>query len=301
MGFLVASKLNITDGSRAIEPDRSEEIIPVQKSLAQKVWAVVEGIFWTIAILFDPITDFFTQALSDFLGLETLRHGTSIQNYISIRINGADPTKGGNPTGASSGCGDDGYIEKSKNYFYVTKDSESYTSFFGTIGSHVYNRWISSRLYCGVSASTTISGKGVHKTLLRIPIVAFNILVTPTVKFRFSSADISDIFENDPDNACEIHENRGVAYRTKQAISTDHIGLKGVLTQGLKDGIGKRMKAHPGKVTWGLVKLINPIGIPILLGLGTYLASRACCRGIKASVIALADKINSPTVAAAAA
>lgn len=240
--------------------------------LSEKVWRVAQAIFITIEIFFDPFIDFFTQGLSDFLGLETLRHGTSIQNYISIRLNGPDPSLGAGDTGATIGWGEESYIAGAKGHFFVTKDSEAYIKPLGTLGSQLFNHYISSRLYCGLSAKTTISGTGFHKTLLRILIMAFNVIFVPTLKFRFLPEDIPGKFENDPDNKCTKYSNKGLAYRTKQLISTDHIGLKGILTQGLQGNIWARMKAHPVKTCWGLVKLINPIGIVILLTLGTYLS-----------------------------
>lgn len=249
----------------------------LKRNLCEKVWRVAQVIFLAIEIFFDPVINFFTQGLSDFLGLETLRHGTSIQNYISIRLNGADPMLGGSDIGATIGFGEKRYKKGAKGYFFVTKDSEAYVKALGTLASQLFNRCISSRIYCGLSAKTTISGTGFHKTLLRILIIAFNVIFVPTLKFRFLPEDIPGRFENDPDNRCIKDPNKGLAYRTKQLISTDHIGLKGILTQGLQGNIWARMKAHPIKICWGLVKLINPIGIVILLTLGAYLSVRKCC------------------------
>jgi hypothetical protein len=267
----------VTPGNKNISNEfQSEEGNPLSQTrdLREKVWRVAQVIFLTIEIFFDPIIDFFTQGLSDFLGLETLRHGTSIQNYISIRLNGADPMFGGGATGAVTGFGKESLRAEARGNFFVTKDSEAYVKPYGTLGSQIFNRCISSRFYCGLSAKTTISGTGFHKTLLRVLIITFNVMFVPTVKFRFILEDILGRFENDPDNKCSEDPNKGLAYRTKHLISTDYIGLKGIVTQGLQGNIWSRMKAHPIKVCWGLVKLINPIGIVMLLALGTYLLVR---------------------------
>ena len=251
--------------------------VPCQnRNVNEKVWRIAKAVFLTIEIFFDPIVDFFTQGLSDFLALETLRHGTSLQNYISIRLNGPDPKRGGGNSGASKGADSEHFIKESKGYFFLSKDSESYLEELGSFRAQLYNRCLPSRMYCGLSASTTISGKGFPKKLLQISIIVFNVLFVPTLKFRFLPEDISGKFINDPDNRCILNPGKGLAYRTTQSIGTDHIGLKGILTQGLKGNLFGRMKAHPGKVCWGLVKLINPVGITILFALGTYLAGRKC-------------------------
>lgn len=266
----VTNNTNIT-----IDNQTNKKKIPLsqqKKNLSEKVWYVAQAIFLTAEIFVDPFIGFFTQGLSDFLALETLRHGTSFQNYISIRLNGADPTLGGGDTGAIGGINAEYYRKNAKGYFFVTKDSEAFIVEFGSYGAQLYNRWFSSRFYCGLSANAAISGKGFQKTILRILFITFNILFVPTIKFRFRPEDIPGRFVNDPDNRCLKYSERGLAYRTKQPISTDYIGLKGIVKQGLQGDIGARMKAHPIKVCWGLAKLINPIGIFILLGLGAYLA-----------------------------
>ena len=116
-----------------------------------------------------------------FLALETLRHGTSLQNYISIRLNGPDPKRGGGNSGASKGADSEHFIKESKGYFFLSKDSESYLEELGSFRSQLYNRCLPSRMYCGLSASTTISGKGFPKKLLQISIIVFNVLFVPTV------------------------------------------------------------------------------------------------------------------------
>lgn len=240
----------------------------VLNSTDNKIVYAAKAVFWSLAMFFNPIVDFFTQGLSDFLGLETLRHGTSFQNYINIRITGGKPNHSHKSGGATSGFQ---AIQAYDNgdYLFVSKDSESHAPDIGRALSHFHNRVIISRFYCGLSASNTFKGKGWLFLIPRIVIVVLSVLLVPTVKFRFKPEDINNNrFENDPDSASQTNPEKGLAYRTKQAIGTEHIGFMGIINQGLQGNVWARMKAHPVKATWGLVKLINPIGILLLLGVG---------------------------------
>lgn len=127
-------------------------------------------------------------------------------------------------------------------------------------------------MYCGFAASNTFKGKCKLFLLPRILIVVLSILIVPTVKCRYTLEEINKLgFENDFESKCTNDNKKGMAYQTKFPIDTNHIGLKGILKQGLKGNVGARMKAHPVKSAWGLVKLINPIGVFILLGVGAAL------------------------------
>ena len=95
-------------------------------------------------------------------------------------------------------------------------------------------------------------------------VVALNVLLVPTLNFRFKPETLIEKFENDSHSA-------GSAWKTKEKINTDHIGLRGILTQGLDGKALTRIKAHPVKATWGLIRLINPIGITIFATIGLYL------------------------------
>ncbi len=240
------------------------------QSTDEKIKYIAKAIFLTIGMIFDPLLDFFIkQPLADLLALETLRHGTSYQNYINIRINGPDPTLGGGNMGACEGINDEKYKERSKGYFHVSKDSEAYFSFFGSLWTQIFVRLIPSRMYCALSSLNTVRGNGFVKTVLKVVIVALNILLVPTIKFRFKTEDLKN-FENDPDNADPKDRTQGTAYRTTERIGIEHIGFRGILSQGFDGDVGKRMKAHPGKVAWGLVGLIHPIGLLILASVGVY-------------------------------
>jgi hypothetical protein len=262
-----------------------------------KMNTIAKYTFWTIAILFDPIIDFFTQGLSDFLGLETLRHGTSLRNYLSIRVNGSNPSLGG--TGASVTVGMQNSIQLSKNYFFVAKDNDSalinhenperefLEKAAGTIFSHTLNRNISPRLYCGLASYSYPLGKErtrnnivlrICNIFLNLIIVPVSLIFVPTVKFRFTSTEIANPssqtaidFEEDPENRGSDRD-RGLAYKTANKIGTDRIGLLGIINYGLSGNIKKRMSQKPVKTLWGLIKLMNPIGIVILGVVGIVIA-----------------------------
>lgn len=250
-----------------------------------RVSVMAKSVFWTFAMLFDPVTDFFTQGVADFLALETLRHGTSYENYLSIRIHGADPNYGGKGNGSIAGTdnseADSGWNKRAQGYFFAFKDSEALEPDVGEQGSQIAVR-ILPRLFCVLSAVGSVQGEGTWTMAWRVTKAVLNFFYVPTLKFHFIPEEISGRFENDHDFAPAIDKEeaerthipttRGLAYKTKEAIGTEHIGLQGVLTQGLKGNLAERMQAHPGKVAWGLAKLINPIGLVILAGLGIALA-----------------------------
>lgn len=61
----------------------------------QEATVTTEKVYWLTTAILNPIVDFFTQGLADFLCLETLRHGTSWHKYLNIRVFGANPAQGG--------------------------------------------------------------------------------------------------------------------------------------------------------------------------------------------------------------
>lgn len=260
-----------------------------QESLRIRILNIVKKFLWALAIIFNPIVDFFTQGLSDFLGLKTLRHGTTLNNYLNIRVHGADPNFSGR--GASKIMTEkrkekykDGldlmdYPKHVQGYFHVLNDSDSVRLPVKFLIRNVY-----ARFYCGISSAYASDWKGFN--FLKVITVPLSVLFVPTVKFRFKPEDISTTFEADTDHGYAAkrgaplmdmippkgEEERycNLAYRTKKKIGTEHIGLRGILTQGLDGHIWARMKANPGKTIWGLIKLINPIGLLLLVFVGMY-------------------------------
>lgn len=73
--------------------------------------------------------------------------------------------------------------------------------------------------------------------------------LTPTISIRASDGDpILSQLETDPDYAF-------IALRTKQPISTDYIGLAGIIHQGITPNLFQRVKNSPVKVALGMVRL----------------------------------------------
>jgi len=266
-------------------------------------------IFWVVSGIFNLPIDFFTQGLSDFLCLETLRHGTSWDDYIKIRMYGADPRiaekracKGFELSAQLSGSKDrilaaKTYWENSENKIFMYRDSTVGTDFSGhkvdifkrfefkdrgMIGHGVVtDREFSifkkclmflhirfaPRLYAwkaGIVLNEDVLQKDLISTIKRIVSGIFNLLC-PTVNFRFLPEDVKmPKFKDDP-------LLLGGAIYTEEHIATDYIGIKGVFIQGVKGNLTQRIKNNPCKSIWGLIKLINPIGVFLIVGFGLYL------------------------------
>lgn len=263
-----------------------------------KIWEVVEPIFWVIAGIFNVLTDFFTQGLSDFLVLDTLRHGTSWRNYVNIRMRGADPSLGGGAKGSCAGIeNEDPLISKfikiplghdlrknSAGYFFVfagstlgeetrymrsnadgttTPDVRRF-SFMQKCLLQLYVRWEPHAIafMAGVSQACHKDAKGVIPSIQRIWSGLYN-MFAPVLKIHMREADVGNYFETDP-------LLPGRALRTRCKIGTEFMGLKGIFTQANDGYVLERIAARPLKSLWGLIRLINPIGVALILGFGIY-------------------------------
>ena len=214
----------------------------------------------------------FDDGISNLLGLETLRHGTNCFNYVPLRIRGGDPSHGGKPTGSTKGWDDDTPV----NHFYVFKDSEyqltnvsNYCSTMllnrimriAAIGSRVLSR--KHVFLSGYNFSAYVLGSEHSHTVSKHLKVAMctlfgmiNLIVCPTLRFRFSTVDPSRLM-NDP---CY----RGAAYRTAQKIEWWRIGLIGSLITGINVEWLSRVKAKPLKILTGVVQIASAIALTTL-------------------------------------
>lgn len=272
----------------------------VQNLRHSRIWDVVSDAFWTLAIVFDPVLDFFTQALSDAIGLETFRHGTNYSNYLGIRCCGANPEKGG--TGAAAAAkaskkiSEDRYVERSQNLFHFASDNQANMSdkdvaeWVPRKALAVFiTRVASARFYILLNAMNSFRENKYVPTSVRIAQAVAQAFFIPTVKIRMTSKERDDlinlskknfqgiVFEQDPDS-CKGDTLLG--YRTNLRIGADHIGFRGLIQQGVKGNVFNRIKAYPVKAAWGCIKLINPIGIALLAGFGMYYAKTKmfnCC------------------------
>lgn len=252
----------------------------------------VQKMFWILEIPFDPIVSLFTQSMADFLCLETLKHGTSLKNYLNIRVHGADPKCGGLP-GGSSCLSNVKYLDSTKGYFYVFKDSGVIKLEFPPIQMQIdgnktvlnsYRRsvckdesWITP--YLSIPFSTRLhavmSGACIEKsTIMAVGHVILSFF-TPTINFRFIPEKLNLLrYENvkairnyqlagQQGRFLEDEDYGGMAWKTKKVIKVKHMGFQGVLTQGFKGDILQRMKNNPRKCLFGAIRLI---ALSVILG-----------------------------------
>jgi hypothetical protein len=255
-------------------------------------WSSVEKVFWVLEMPFDPIVSLFTQCVADILCLETLKHGTSFKNYLNIRVYGADPSYGGK-IGGSSSVSNPKYLDSSKEYFYTFKDSGVIRLEYLPIRMQIdgykmlinaYKRdlsvdesWMTS--YMSIPLRTrlhaTMSGSSGEGSLLMGVGHVILSFFTPTVNLRFIPEKLNlSRYKNVKaisSNELDREQNRfqedvdygGMAWKTKKAIKTNHIGLQGILKQGFKGNVLQRMSNNPGKCLLGAIRLI---ALGVLLG-----------------------------------
>jgi hypothetical protein len=125
---------------------------------------------------------FADQGLSNALGLATLRHGTNPYSWLSIHIVGAMPSFGALCFGGDGGRW---YVQQNTNNFFV---------------AHRYTGRVVSRGYSMLSTGYLFSYIIPHCI---IPYVGYFFglcagMFLPTIKFRFSDAEIRKSFQNDP-------------------------------------------------------------------------------------------------------
>lgn len=267
------------------------------KPITAKVLSVAQSTFWVIAGIFDPFVGFVTQGLSDFLVLETLRHGTSWQNYISIRKGGVNPAFGGSDKGSCAGIERAGSyvgnfvkefreLELRKNAqecFFVFADSHlgQITKYTNTAGEEkvqtftfkercflpLYIRWEphACAFMAGVAQVVTTNEKENDTLLSNIRQIAngFVNMTAPVLKIRMRKEEVDQLFETDP-------LLPGRALRTRSKIGTEYIGLTSIFKQANDGSILQRIQSNPLKSLIGLIRLINPIGIGLLLAFGIY-------------------------------
>jgi hypothetical protein len=218
--------------------------------------------------------------IANLLGLQTLRHGTNFFNYLSIRVYGGDPQQGGKTTGSTKGWVND----DTRNYFYLFKDSAfQITSpyegihelYKGPLRISAISSRFSSRghvFLSGYNFTARVlpvdSNSNCIRKLFRLMLGLLggipNLLLTPTLKFRFSKIDSSRLL-NDP-------YYHGAAYRTMQKVEWWRIGLFGSIVTGVNLNWFERFKANPLKVLTGVVQLTAAVALAVL-SVGFTLAS----------------------------
>ncbi len=191
--------------------------------------------------------------LARVLALETLAHGTGPLGYIGIFLNGADPNYGGVDFGSSAGYGSAEFMENSRNFFHVFRDSTFDARF--TVLSLPY-RIGTPKLHSILSGMATFNRCSIAESYKQIASLVGGIFgaLTPILKFRYTLEEVmqcthSFCLEDDPNY-------RGWAYRTPNVMSASRLGITGSLLHGIDSQIIDRMAADPVKVISGVGLLV---------------------------------------------
>jgi hypothetical protein len=243
-------------------------------------------------MLFSPIYALFDEGIANLLGLQVLRHGTSLPNYVSILTEGAKTKFGGSYQGSSAFVQDmnknSEYIENSKNYFHVFKDSDAvpmnkkidikyvdgkkieevtnevdheFCCSPYLIGQ-VFNRALPTMhsVFSGTHMFTSENEVGPVAVVKKVAggVLGF---FTPTLRFKFTPEEMKATFEDDPDYS-------GLALRTNKNIGPEHLGILGSLRQGLNLQVFERIFHHPLKFLLGLIQVVAAVALSALIAVG---------------------------------
>lgn len=212
--------------------------------------------------------------LANFLGLETLRHGTNLINYLGIRIFGGDPNQCNSVSGSGTGEGRD--LSKT-NYFYLFNEEEQKAIRCDAPLPDLVKRWVVSgavlkrlfsRNHAAISYFNLVRCKIFKKkcefppqNLSKCEIVGLGISAVlgfslPILKFRFSQID-HERLQDDP-------EYGGLAYRTTEKVDMWRIGFLGTLITGVNLNWLARAKQNPCKVLTGVAQLSAAVALTVL-------------------------------------
>lgn len=214
-------------------------------------------------VLYNLVDDGISNVLED----QTFRHGTNPVSYFWIMLGGGDPAYGGDESGSSGE-----YHNNTQHFFYVIKDSafdSGYSSnrLMDKINSlHFIWKRVLPRWHVAASGFYLITRKVFKldkkdsptciQALCGILSALGGVLITPTIRFRFSHID-PDRFEHDNDYF-------GAAYKTQQKVEFWRAGIFGSLLTGLNFGWFDRVQANPAKFLTGVVQLTCAVGLSIL-------------------------------------
>jgi hypothetical protein len=204
----------------------------------------------------------FTSALSDTLGLKTLRHGTGPCNYLSIQTNGARPELGGVASGEAT-LMDYSLSRHTENKFFVWEDDYyqegrvGHDSVFvrGLLNCRVLHpivKRLGPKYYTvlgGISAATVQDAPGPLRVFLQV-IGGIGGLFTPVLDFHATPEEFERDFQID-ENMVPV-----ARYTTKNLKSWKYIGLPGVLYQGINKEVFSRIKQNPERFVKGIAKML---------------------------------------------
>lgn len=261
--------------------------------------STIKNIYYGTTALVDFIPSYFSQALSDATGLETLDHGTTWKGYRRIRVLGYDPelktrgvakglqftrktdvylTHSGGKSFAhrrwTIGRDFDGNHYDIRKKFDYEDDQLGFgvqitkRSFLQKTRDFAFARTVSffDSYMSGVAAGVPY-GNGILSKMKQYSYGCFN-LISPRIRLRFDPKDLKGQFKDD-------EMLMGNAVYTTAAVGTDHMGLTGVFKQACNGRMLKRMAEHPGQACFGMVKLMtNPVGPFLLVGVAAFSAFR---------------------------
>lgn len=198
-------------------------------------------------------------AFAHGLCLQTLVQGTGPLGYLGMNIYGADPNFGAHAIGTARGTK---FEENSIGHVCLLKDSEQpiycgngYRPLCDFYTAYTARHFAA---ISGINTAKYLFGPKLEKIGL---ILGF---ITPNVKFRFIPEEILEC-----GNDCRFEDDPlfgGHAYRTKEKITTSHLGITGSLYQGIDSQTWSRMEANPEKVLLG----IHLLAVAVLVGQVTY-------------------------------
>lgn len=232
-------------------------------------WYALNYLITVLQIIATPIYILLDEGIANLMGLQILRHGTALPNYVSIMTEGADPSYGGSDIGSSMGfCQsldenpeENGYVKGSKNHFHVFRDSHLLPGEKYSVCADLALIFVSriGPSFHAALSSYSITAKEEHCCLLqKIKILFYCLLglITPTLRFKFTPDEMK-IFKDDPDYT-------PFALKTAEKIDANHIGIMGSLKQGLNSDLFCRIYHNPCKFLLGVIQLALAVALTAL-------------------------------------
>lgn len=168
------------------------------------------------------------EGVRKLLGLEALRHGTSITNHVGISIGGGDPSRGGSAKGSSAGYNDNFFIDSSKNHFHVFLDEYGRDD-YGYFLLDGFEKRVCPRIHSFLSGlqigKNSISDE--WKFCEKNWAGGFaSVLFSPTLRFYYSPERFPGQFVFDEDYD-------GAAVKTPFRVKSNHLGIRGIIGEAV--------------------------------------------------------------------
>ncbi|MBI2742592.1 MAG: hypothetical protein HYX48_01580 [Chlamydiales bacterium] len=261
--------------AQSLDNTSQEQPSCCDETITNLFWTTISTLTALLQMATLPLYSLFDDGLGNLLGLEVLRHGTCFSNYVGILTHGGDPSKGGNPSGATvitqklmpdnekAKQSQKEILEKTKKYFFVSPDSEIkyFRGYFAVL-------WIQPAYFAGFSGYASAAGES-DSCLVKIYGFAnafFNGLFTPTLRFKFSLEETQKLFVPDKDlgeTGCKTAEN----------IPPERLGITGSLQEGLNSDLFNRIARNPAKFLFGLCEVVIAIALSTLQLQGLLIAA----------------------------